>query len=97
MKRSILLSAAMVIATSAYAEREEKVRWSQLPAAVQKTITDNAGGGKVEEIDKETRTKDGKTVTTYGAEVNGPGGKKVEIKVGEDGRLIELKDDQSVA
>lgn len=92
MKRSILLSAAMVIATSAYAERDEKVRWAQLPAAVQKTITDNAGGGKVEEIDKETRTKDGKTVTTYGAEVNKPGGKKVEIKVAEDGRLIELKD-----
>src|SRR5690242_14499855 len=51
MKRSILLSAAMVIATSApsaYAEKEEKVRWSQLPAAVQKTITDNAGDGKIE-------------------------------------------------
>ncbi len=93
MKRSILLSAAMVIATSAtsaYAEKEEKVRWSQLPASVQKTITDNAGGGKIEEIEKETKTKDGKTITVYEAEVKKTGGKKVEIKVAEDGRLIEL-------
>ena len=93
MKRSILLSAAMVIATSAYAEKEEKVRWSQLPAAVQKTITDNAGGGKVEEIEKETETKEGKTITVYEAEVRKPGGAKIGIKVGEDGRLLELKDD----
>jgi hypothetical protein len=92
VKRSILLSAAMVIATSAYAEKEEKIRWSQLPPAVQKTITDNAGGGKIEEIEKETETKDGKTVTVYEAEVKKPGGEKVEIKVDEDGRLIELKD-----
>jgi len=92
MKRSILLSAAMVIATSAYAEKEEKVRWSQLPSAVQKTMTDNAGDGKIEEIEKETKTKDGKVVTVYEAEVKKPGGKKVEIKVAEDGRLIELKD-----
>jgi hypothetical protein len=92
MKRSILLSAAMVIATSAYAEKEEKVRWSQLPSAVQKTMTDNAGGGKIEEIEKETKTKDGKIVTVYEAEVKKPGGEKVEIKVAEDGRLIELKD-----
>jgi len=93
MKRSILLSAAMVLATSALAGTEEKVNWSQLPAAVQKTITDNAGGGKIEEIEKETKTHDGKTVTVYEAEVKKPGGKKIEIKVGEDGRLIELKDD----
>ena len=93
MKRSILLSAAMVIATSAFAEKEEKVRWSQLPAAVQKTMTDNAGGGKIEEIEKETKMKDGKTVTVYEAEVKKTGGRKIEIKVGEDGRLIELKDD----
>ncbi len=91
MKRSILLSAAMVIATSAFAEKEEKVRWSQLPGAVQKTITDNAGDGKIEEIERETKTKDGVTITVYEAEVKKPDGEKVEIKVGEDGRLIEVK------
>jgi hypothetical protein len=91
MKRSILLSAAMVIATSAFAEKEEKIRWSQLPGAVQKTMTDNAGDGKIEEIEKETKMKDGKAVTIYEAEVKKPGGGKIEIKVGEDGRLIEVK------
>ena len=91
MKRSILLSAAMVIATSAFAEKEEKVRWSQLPGAVQKAITDNAGDGKIEEIERETKTKDGVTITVYEAEVKKPDGEKVEIKVGEDGRLIEVK------
>jgi hypothetical protein len=91
MKRSILLSAAMVIATSAFAEKEEKIRWSQLPGAVQKTITDNAGDGKIEEIEKETKTKEGMTITIYEAEVKKPGGGRIGIKVGEDGRLIEVK------
>jgi uncharacterized membrane protein YkoI len=94
MKKSILLSVgAMVFATSAFAGKEEKVQWSELPAAVQKTITDNAGGGKVEDIEKETKSKDGKTITIYEAEVKKPDGKKVEIKVGEDGKLIELERD----
>ena len=94
MKRSILLSVgAMVFATSALAGKEEKVQWSQLPAAVQKTITDNAEGGKVEEIEKEMKSKDGKTITVYEAEVKKSDGKKVEIKVGEDGKLIELERD----
>ena len=83
----------MVFATSALAGKEEKVQWSELPTAVQKTITDNAGGGKVEEIEKETKSKDGKTIIVYEAEVKKPGGKKVEIKVGEDGKLIELERD----
>ena len=84
----------MVFATSALAgKKEEKVQWSELPAAVQKTITDNAGGGKVEEIEKETKSKDGKTIIVYEAEVKKPDGKKVEIKVGEDGKLIELERD----
>jgi hypothetical protein len=94
MKKTILLSVgAMVFATSAFAGKEEKVQWSELPAAVQKTITDNAGGGKVEEIEKETKSKEGKSITIYEAEVKKPDGKKVEIKVGEDGKLIELERD----
>lgn len=94
MKKSILLSVvAMLFATSVFAGKEEKVQWSQVPVAVQKTITDNAQGGKVEEIEKETKSKDGKTITVYEAEVKKPDGKKVEIKVGEDGKLIELERD----
>ena len=50
---SVVLPAAMVFATSAFAE-EERIQWTDVPPAVQKTITDHAGGGKIEEIEKET-------------------------------------------
>ena len=65
-----------------------------VPASASSSKNNNGqcGGGKIEEIEKETETKDGKTVTVYEAEVKKPGGEKVEIKVDEDGRLIELKD-----
>ena len=67
-------------------ENEQKVTMTELPAAVQKTIQDNLGGGTVTETAKET--KDGKTY--YEAEVQKSGGEKVEIKVAEDGSLIGL-------
>ena len=66
-----------------------------LPMAmlVQKTITENAGGGKIEEIEKDTETKDGKSITVYEAKVKNSDGKKIEIKVGEDGKLIKVEND----
>ena len=96
---SVVLPAAMVFATSAFAGKEERIRWTDVPPAVQKTITDNAGGGKIEEIEKETETQkvrilhfDGsKTVTVYEAEVEKPDGKEIEIKVSEDGKLIKIQ------
>jgi uncharacterized membrane protein YkoI len=60
------------------------VALSELPAAVQKTIQDNLGGGTITETAKET--KGGKTY--YEAEVQKSGGEKAEIKVAEDGSLI---------
>jgi len=90
----VALPMAMAFAASSFAgEKEEKVQWSSVPAAVQKTITENAGGGKVEEVEKETKTKHGKSVTVYEAKVNKSDGKKVEIKVGEDGKLIKVEND----
>jgi hypothetical protein len=65
-------------------ENEQKVTMTELPAAVQKTIQDNLGGGTVTETAK--GTKDGKTY--YEAEVQKSRGEKVEIKVAEDGKLI---------
>ena len=96
---SVVLPAAMVFATSAFAGKEERIQWTDVPPAVQKTITDNAGGGKIEEIEKETETQkvrilhvDGsKTVTVYEAEVEKPDGKEIEIKVSEDGKLIKIQ------
>ena len=96
---SVVLPAAMVFATSAFAGKVERIEWTDVPPAVQKTISDYAGGGKIEEIEKETETQkvrilhfDGsKTVTVYEAEVEKPNGKEIEIKVGEDGKLIKIK------
>lgn len=95
MRKALLLIAlpiTMAYAASSFAGKEEKVQWSQVPAAVQKTITKHAGGGKIEEIEKETDTKDGKSVIVYEATVKKPDGKKFEIEVGEDGKLIKIDD-----
>ncbi|MGH8684277.1 MAG: hypothetical protein ACREUM_02895 [Nitrosospira sp.] len=93
MNRAFLilaLSITMAYAALSFAGNEEKVEWSQVPAAVQKTITEHSGGGKIEEIKKETKDKDNKPVTVYEAKVKKPGGKKFEIEVGEDGKLIKI-------
>lgn len=74
-------------------EKEEKVQWSDLPAAVQETITENTHNGKIKEIEKETKTKNGKLVTVYEVEVKKSDGKEIEIKVGDDGKLIKIEDD----
>jgi uncharacterized membrane protein YkoI len=94
MNRRIIVTIAVVIGLAAigavvYAgmdkeENKQKVAMTELPAAVQKTIQDNLGGGTVTETEKET--KDGKTY--YEAQVKKSGGDKVEIKVAEDGSLI---------
>ena len=90
----VALPMAMAFATSSFAgEKEEKIQWSSVPAVVQKTIMENAGDGKIEEIEKETKTKYGKSVTVYEAKVKKSDGKKVEIKVGEDGKLIKVEND----
>jgi uncharacterized membrane protein YkoI len=75
---------ALVYAGNEETENKQKVAMTDLPAAVQKTIQDNLGGGTVTETAKET--KGGKTY--YEAQVQKSGGDKVEIKVAEDGKLI---------
>jgi uncharacterized membrane protein YkoI len=94
MNRRIIAAIAVIIGLAAvgalvYAgmdkeENKQKVAMTELPAAVQKTIQDNLGGGTVSETVKET--KDGKTY--YEAQVKKSGGEEVEIKVAEDGKLI---------
>jgi hypothetical protein len=72
------------------AGREEKVKLEDCPAAVQKTIKDNAGSGKIVEVEKETK-KDGTVV--YEAEVKTADGKELEIVVAADGTLIKIESD----
>ena len=85
---------AFSAALPAFADgKEEKVKLSDCPEAVQKTIKDNANGGKIVEIEKET-SKDG--TITYEAEVKKTDGTVIEIEVAADGKLInvETEDDE---
>ena len=91
MTAAAVLSIALAFAAPAFAD--QKVQWSDVPAAVQKTITENSGGGKIEEIEKETETIGGKRMQVYEADVRKPNGSKIEIKVGEDGKLIAIDKD----
>jgi hypothetical protein len=91
MIAAVVLPVAMAFAAPAFAEK--KVQWSDVPAAVQKTITENAGGGKIEEIEKETETIGGKKTPIYEVDVRKLDGSKIEIKVGEDGKLIAIDKD----
>ena len=88
---ALVLPIAITLAAPAFAD--EKVQWSDVPAAVQKTITENAGGGKIEEIEKETETIGGKRTPIYEADVRKTDGSKIEIKVREDGKLISIDKD----
>ncbi len=65
---------------------EQKVKFAQVPAAAQKTLTEEAKGAKIDEVDKET--DDGKTVYEVDVLINN---KNYEIKVAEDGTLISKK------
>ena len=67
-------------------ENEQKIALTDMPAAVQKTIQDQLGGGSITETTKEM--KKGKTV--YQAHVKKSSGEEIEIKVAEDGRLISI-------
>lgn len=73
-------------------ENEQKVKLSDCPEAVQKTIKENAAGGKIIEVEKET-SKSG--TVTYEAEIKTSDGKVIEIEVAEDGKLLktEAEDD----
>ena len=77
---------ALVYAGMDKDENKQKVAITDLPPAVQKTIQDNLAGGTVSETAK--ATKDGKTY--YEAQVQKSGGEKAEIKVAEDGTLINV-------
>ena len=82
----ITTTAALVYAGDEENENKQKVAIRDLPAAVQKTIQDNLGGGTVTETAKETKGDK----TYYEAQVQKSGSEKVEIRVAEDGTLIGI-------
>jgi hypothetical protein len=65
-------------------EDEQKVKLSEAPAAVVKTIKENAEGGKVDD-ELEIEEKDGKDIYVADVKING---KEYEIKVAQDGKFI---------
>ena len=75
----------------ALAGAEQKVKLSDCPDAVQKTIKENAAGGKIIEIEKET-SKNG--TVTYEAEIKKSDGKVIEIEVSEDGKLLKTETEE---
>jgi len=74
-------------------QSKQQMLMTEAPAGVQKTIQDNLEGGTVIETAKETEG----CRTYYAAEVQKSGGKKVEIKVAEDGRLIRISTEEEVS
>jgi uncharacterized membrane protein YkoI len=85
----LALAIGLALAIPALADsNEEKVQLKDCPDAVQKTIKQEAGEGTIVEIEKETK-KDGTVV--YEADVKMADGKKIEIKVAADGKLIKVE------
>ncbi len=77
---------------SGFAGADEEIEWSQVPPKVQETITEYMQGGEIEKIEKEVKKKE-VPVVIYEAKVKKLDGKQVEIKVDENGVLIELDED----
>ncbi|MFH1748337.1 MAG: PepSY-like domain-containing protein [Planctomycetota bacterium] len=63
--------------------QEQKVTLDQVPAAVKATILKESAGGKITEIESET--KDGKTVYEAEFMLNG---QEIDIKIAQDGTLL---------
>jgi hypothetical protein len=92
IKTFLLVSIVLLIfATPGYAGLfgDEEIEWSQVPANVQQTIQEHAQGGEIEKIETETEND----LKIYEATVKKPDGTEIEIKVNENGTLIELETD----
>ena len=81
---AIIGSLAFPVFLTAAEEKEETVKMSDLPAAVQTTIKDKAGSNEIMKVEK--KTEDGKTV--YEAVVN-KNGKEWSIEVNANGKFLK--------
>jgi len=77
----------------AIVEVEEEVTMDSLPAAVKTTIESKAGKGKIRKVESLTKNN---AVIAYEAHVD-TAGKKSEIKVGPEGKLIGSENYESEA
>jgi len=81
---AVIGSLACPVFLTAAEEKEETVKMSDLPAAVQTTIKDKAGSNEIMKVEK--KTEDGKTV--YEAVVN-KNGKEWSIEVNANGKFLK--------
>ncbi len=81
---AVIGSLACPVFLTAGEEKEETVKMSDLPAAVQTTIKDKAGSNEIVKIEK--KTEEGKTV--YEAVVNKKG-KEWSIEVDANGKFLK--------
>ncbi len=80
---AITTTLALLCAPPARADIFDDVELGELPEAVQKTINEQAVGGKITEIERET--EDG--TTYYEVDIT-KDGKRMEFKVSETGKLL---------
>src|SRR6266567_4417374 len=81
---AVIGSLAFPVFLTAAEEKEETVKMSDLPAAVQTTIKDKAGSNEIMKVEK--KTEDGKPV--YEAVVN-KNGKEWSIEVNANGKFLK--------
>jgi hypothetical protein len=85
--RTTLVAVVLGVALIGCKGNEVKTSMAEVPASVRATLEKESKGGKVTEVEKET--KNGKTV--YSADITGADGKKWDVVVGEDGKMISKK------
>jgi uncharacterized membrane protein YkoI len=92
MKRSILALALALAASTTFvlpAWAGDKLTLDQVPAKVKETIEKHVQKGKIREIEREK--KNGATV--YEVDYTAADGKKFEMDIAEDGKLLKKEAD----
>jgi hypothetical protein len=83
--RAVLTLAVLATTATASGTDDQRIHYNDCPAAVRKTLAEEARGAKIDQVTKET--EDG--VSTFWTSVD-IGGKKYEIGVDEVGTLVEM-------
>jgi len=95
-KSFLTMLVLLALASPAFAKKNRKpatlVPWKDVPAQVQATIQNNAGTGKVREVQKETAANG---VVFYCAEVKGADGKWIKVYVSDAGALMKTEPDNA--
>src|SRR2546421_13008851 len=94
--RTVTFLAILAIgcASAPWALAGETLKWDQVPKAVQDAVLAH-GGEAGQSVDKEGPADSVGGKTVYEAPVKGKNGKSVDLVITEDGKLVEIKGDDS--